>query len=765
MAYDRFLIGPMESGLQTNLPAWQIMDDAWRVLINVYCWRGRIRKRFGSYYMGYGADSAVTAQLFSRLSIPITGGPGVGFTDAAGNASSTVPGSVFQVGQMFSIGDAIYTVSALGTPANLLQTVATPTATFDTTTGIYNFVGAPPLTQIFYFPSLPVMGITEYATGPIENHPSYAFDTQFGYVYAGGFWERTGVANMIFHGSDSDFFWSTNWIGATANIICLFTTNFHVVNPNGITVSPGDDPIWETQDGTNWLPFYPYYLPGMGVYAPTTGPFVQSARIILQFKNRLILLNTIENDNSGGGNTGNNKHYAQRCRYSHIGSPFAANAWYEPNNFDSAGNKADGAGFLDATTEEEIISAEFIKDRLIVYFETSTWELAYTGNEVRPFTWQKINTELGSQSTFSTVPFDKQVLTIGNVGVHACNGANTVRIDSNIPSEVFKINQAENGIKRVCGIRDYYTELVYWSFPSNRTNSERYFPDEILVYNYQNESWAIFEDCITAFGYFEQQQTATWATTIRTWETINDTWDSGLFSQQIRQIIAGNQEGFMFIVDPNLSRNAPVMQVTNMTYVGTLVTVTIINHSLKPYDYITLENAQGVTIPNLIYPVSRILDKDRIQLRITDFAGTYTGGGTVARVSEINMESKQWNPYLDKGQNFAIIRIEFCVERTSNGQITVDYGPSSSNRSMISDANSSTAIVGKNILSTAPYSLYPMEKFQERLWHPVYFQVSGSFIQLSMYLNEDQITNPLIAFSDFQLEALELVLQKAGRLQ
>ena len=43
-------------------------------------------------------------------------------------------------------------------------------------------------------------------------------------------------------------------------------------------------------------------------------------------------------------------------------------------------------------TDEQIISCEFIKDRLIVFFERSTWELAYTGNEVLPFIWQKINT-------------------------------------------------------------------------------------------------------------------------------------------------------------------------------------------------------------------------------------------------------------------------------------------------------------------------------------------------------------------------------------
>jgi len=46
---------------------------------------------------------------------------------------------------------------------------------------------------------------------------------------------------------------------------------------------------------------------------------------------------------------------------------------------------------------------------------------------------------LGSESTFSTVPFDKVLLSIGSTGVHACNGVNVERIDNKIPNEVLKL--------------------------------------------------------------------------------------------------------------------------------------------------------------------------------------------------------------------------------------------------------------------------------------------------------------------------------------
>ena len=79
------------------------------------------------------------------------------------------------------------------------------------------------------------------------------------------------------------------------------------------------------------------------------------------------MLNTIEQD---GANTTNTA-YPQRARYSHFGSPISSNAWLEPNQT-NGGALGDGANFVDASTDEEIVSAEFIKNRLIVYFERST---------------------------------------------------------------------------------------------------------------------------------------------------------------------------------------------------------------------------------------------------------------------------------------------------------------------------------------------------------------------------------------------------------
>lgn len=761
MAFDRFLIAPFSDGWRTDLKPWLIPDQAFQQLNNAYVFRGRVRKRFGSKLMGFGSSSTQTAQLFSRLRI------NVGTTDGSGDDSGTVPGAKFAIGQMFSIGDAIYTVVATGTPAAMLSTDSnTIIASFNTTNGAFVFTNAPATEDIWFYPSEPVMGLTQYEGAPINNWPAYAFDTQFAYVFAGGFWQRSGTGvTPIWHGTNDQYYWATNWQGLFPGQDYMFVTNF-----NATIGTPGvsDDPIWYF-DGTTWAEFNDDYT-----IVNNAGDFVYTARIILPFKNRLVMLNTVEQN--AGGST--NKAYPQRARFCHYGSPFSGGpidasgtnpyAWLEPNQVNGA-NKADGGGFIDAATDEAIVSAEFIKDRLIVYFERSTWELAYTGNQVFPFTWQKINTELGSEATFSSVPFDKTILTIGNTGVHACNGANVERIDDKIPDYVFQIIDKATGVARVAGIRDYYTEMVYWTFPSTEQNQNNIFSTKILTYNYKSNSWGVNDDSITCWGYFEQQETATWASTTTTWENTLNTWDSGPTQAQFRQVIAGNQQGFVFIVSADLTRNAEALQITNMVNSGSGVNLTVINHNLNVGDYVYIQDVSGSVGLNLgIFRVTNYIDVNTIRIGPVQITGAYEGGGTIARVSNIGILSKQWNPYVDKGRDVYIARIDFGVSATSDGEVTVDYYPSSTYLSMLDEGgvNGTNALMGNGTLETSPYPSVPLESLQTRLWHPLYFQTDGECVQIFIYLTDTQIKDTIIAFSDFQLEGLVLhTMPTSQRLQ
>jgi hypothetical protein len=660
---------------------------------------------------------------------------------------------------MFSVGPDIFTVYQNGA---MLSTNPLANGTFNTATGAFTLVDPSQLaaTPIYWYPALPVMGITQYQVGAINNQPSYAFDTEFAYLYSGGAWARSG--NAIWHGTNLNFFNVANWTGITPDIVTMYVTNFNATVP-----APGanDDPMWYTSDGFTWIPIIGvngfYFAPNGG--APYTGPFIQTCRLIIPFKNRLVLLNTIENNGAGV-----NKAYPNRARFCFNGSPLAVNAWYEPDEQDNAGNTGAGGDYLDAATEEQIISAQFIKDRLIVFFERSTWEIAYTGNDLQPFLWQKINTELGSEAQNSSVPFDKEILTVGNTGVHACNGANVARIDQKIPDEIFDLKNKNLGVQRVCGIRDYFTECVYWAFPASFTDDSFVYPNRVLQYNYQNNTWAVLDDVITAFGYWQQDRGVTWASSQTTWEESNFEWNSGELQQQFRDIIAGDQQGFMFIVRPDDSRNAMSMQITNISNIAGSLIVTVIDHTLSTGDFILIENVAGSTgLNGNIYKVGLILSTSTFRIEEDNYAGTYSGGGTITRVSNIDILSKQWNPYDKNARNVYIAKIDFAVQNTLVGEVTVDYYPSSTELSTLEFAEPGV-LTGTGVLETGPYPIqfYPLEQIQERLWHTIYLQTSGTAIQIEIFMSDDQMLDPLIALADFELEGLILYTQPVdNRLQ
>lgn len=835
---DKFLIAPFKSGLMKDLPVWQEPKDAFSTLNNAYVYRGVIKKRFGSNY-----TNSTTDQLKSRLRISLKqkialSGAGVGITDATGAATGTAPGGVYAVGQSFSIGTQVYYVTVTGTPADLSKSGVTTTATYNTTTGVYIFAGAPvltqiyfytttdvatdingdatgivpgyifepgqifsvgtqiftvkatglmlqsggagtgtfntttgefefadltdnPTTQIYFYPAQPVMGLSMYEAGTANDHTALAYDTQFIYKSLGTSWVRIG--NAMLHGANTDYYWTANWDGITPNSTAVFFTNFNTSTP---------DPIYVSSDLITWDIFKPKFL-GTGTADQN---IVKTARIILPFKNRLILLNTYEYTDTGGGYT--YKSFTNRCRYSHNGSPFESGVsgghpWLQRNQTYAVGAvnyRYDGSGYIDAPIEEDIVSAAFIKDRLIVYFERSTFELAYTGNEIIPFVWQRLNSELGSESTFSSVAFDDMVLNVGTTGIHSCNGLAVTRIDEKIPDEIHEFLNISSAIKRVHGIRDYYSEVVYWTLPNSENDDTNHYPDKILVYNYKLGSWATFDDTVTCWGYYEQTADISWADLTMLWPDANFKWDSYQTNANHRTVIAGNQQGYVFEINSELNSNAQVLQITDVDTAINLNRLYVPQHNLKTDEFIRIHDIAGITLDpsgdaNLIYKISKV-DDNYIDLDMSFYSvnltGTYIGGGTIERVSKINIETIALNPYISNGAGVAISKVVFAVVKTDEGEITVNFKPSLSNIDAKQDAINSGAIVGNYKLETYPYALIPLEATQSLLWHSVYISACGESIKLSLYFDDTQMIDKEIMGSTIEIQGILLETNPYG---
>jgi len=721
---QRFLIAPIDTGLQNNVKPWLIPNDAFETLKNAYTYRGRIRKRFGSRLMDQSVDNP---QLASRLRVEI------GTTDGSGNLGATaVPGIIQKSGQMFSCGDVFFTVYQDGATLSGAPTRAT------TATGTFTFAGPTfaiaggdatiATTAVYFYPAEPVMGLLTLETNQINDDQIVAFDTQFAYEYIAGGWQRLATGTATWTGDDSQFFWGTTYYGTVLSDERFFVVNYNAAD--GIRNFDVSTTTWATV-----------------AYVTTGADTLNSSKIVIVFKNRLLALNTLETVGAVATT------FQNRCRYSQIGDLVSA-----ANTFSESAGRG---GFLDAPTKEAIVSARIIKDRLIVFFERSTWELVYQGNQIEPFAWQKIDSELGAESTFASVIFDGDIVGVGNVGIHACNGAYVKRVDEKIPELVFDVHNESSGVERVYGIRDFEAETVYWTFPQAgraEASENPKWPNQVLVFNYSNGSWGINDDTITCFGYYQLQDDLTWASITETWEGYDEPWVSGDFQALTRSVLAGNQEGFTFIVNKDLARNAPALQITDIALSSGAIQLTVIDHNFIAGEFIRVEDCIGNTFLNdTNYEITKIVDTDTIEIVEPSFSisPTYLGGGTITRISKIDIRTKEFNFFVKEGVNQFVPRVDFLVDRTGDGEITVD-----------TFASSSQLPLQTFNLETTPYALYPLEETQDRLWHQIYPQLEGSGAQLRIYLSDEQMLDFNIIRADFQLNAFVFhALSSSSRLQ
>lgn len=728
---DRFFIAPYdaESGLQSNVKPWLIPDTAFSTMNNAYVFRGRVRKRFGSRWTG-------NTQLNSRLRailVPVA-------------LTVTTPINV-QVGQIFSIGTDIFTVNNITPPypINLLSTSGVTAQLISANQVTFSAIAS----TVFWYPALPVMGLLTYENGQLDLEPTIAFDTRYAYQYSPTTfgWDRLAAGSSVWQGSDSNFFWGTNWTGANAFEPLLFVTNFDQLDPNFMR-------YW---NGATWTNFRPQI--------DATPNYLNNARLLVTFRNRLVAFNTWEGPSILG-----QQNYPNRCRYSQVGSPLDANAWRQ----DIPGR----GSAIDAPTTEAIVTCEFIKDRLIVYFERSTYELAYTGNQAYPFVWNKINTELGAESTNSIIPMDKVTIGAGNTGIHACNGGNVERIDDRIPTEVFDIHNNDQGVFRVYGIRDYFVEMLYWTFPDQDASNLFPYPNRIFVYNYKTGTWSFNDDSFTCFGYFFQPVdfSPAWDSVTVGWDD-DDTWDSGNLQSQFRQVIAGNQEGYIVIVDAKETTNAPALQIDNITVAINTITIFSRNHNLRTADYVLLQSITGSgTMTSLnnksFYAVVDLATPHSFTISFPSVVtGTYTGGGTIARISQIDIRTKEYNFYAKEGRNVYVSKVDFMVDATDVGEIQVNYFVSTSKDPLLQDSIQTDALMGNGNLETFPYPTVPFESNATRLIHPVYLQSDGEFVQLQLIFNDIQMTTITVnqdgtltgpALEDFQLHFMCIYAQRSS---
>jgi hypothetical protein len=426
-------------------------------------------------------------------------------------------------------------------------------------------------------------------------------------------------------------------------------------------------------------------------------------------------------------------------------------------------------GYLEAGYSQPITTVNPNEDVLLVGFTTRQSRLVFSGNDILPFDFYNINSELGSSATFSSITLDRGAVTVGPNGIILTSQTQVNRIDLQIPDEVFQFNLSNNGTQRICAQRDFINEWIYFTYPSNEISYK--YPNQSLLYNYRDNSWGIFEESYTTYGSFRRQTGYTWATLPHAlrWNTWTTPWNAGDTTLLQPEVIAGNQQGFVLFRDSEGTGESTSLSIQNISG----ITVTSPNHNLNEGDYIVIMGCMGVTgVNGNIYSVSEPTTNTFLILGPSGASGTYIGGGLIQKMYVPYVQTKQFPLAWEMGRKTRIGPQQYLLSTTNLGQITLLIFLSTNSAEAYNEGNIvpepntvNNALVYSTVLYTCPelqnigltalnINLQMVTAAQQaQTWHRINTSLLGDTVQLGFTMSDSQMRDTTFGsqFSEVEL--------------
>ena len=979
---DQIYIGNNSRGQVNIRTAFNIDNDAFPYMYNFYTWRGRVKRKRGTEYLGQCTiqiQFASVPNTWQYPAFPLVAGAGnfltqLNLSGPSATSSTIAPGTI-----NITVGSTGYT------DVNKDGTLTGGTGgTINYSTGAFTIAGGGTDTVIgiiAYYPGLPVLGLEDYlSSDPFFPYPQLlAFDLEKAYQFNGvNFFNvsyyKTTQNKVSWTGSDYQQFWSTNyqsafwatngkpglhlqniksitWVDATHLTIVVtnspaivndyiwfneVTTNSSVnasnklVSINGQTgqvtmvsgTRPGDitltinfpfpgtsiiDPaagdagkVYQNgiiqyltnsipgQDGLRWYDGDPTNNNGIPPVSPTKYGWVNfapplsaigvsinsypqalyylvGALMIQPFKDRILFFGCWIQ--SAGGTA---IYLNDTVIWSWNGTPYysaltptnSQNLLQETSDptayyVDQTGK----GGWLSSGTSTNIVTLTNNEDVLLVGFTNRQTRFVYTGDDINPFLFFNINSELGASATFSGITLDQGGITIGTYGIAFTDQQSSQRIDLDILNEVFNIQAANNGAQRINAVRDYVNEWCYFCYPLN--TSPWIFPSQTFLYNYRDKTWGILYENFTAHGTYRATTGYTWQSVpFATWEQWDVPWDSGENSSEYPQIVAGNPQGFIVIKQTGTSE-CPSGTIQSISASGGITQIFSTNCCVEEDDYVYITGALGMLTGTITAIIPYATDQNYTQITMTNtfntgalvtindvlgmiqlngnsytiflaaptyivinvdcstfssyisggtaqatfnnYVGqvksintntgnsfvvdipypqnTYIGLGKFTRLSQPEVQTKQFNDYWNQGRQIRLGKQQYLFDYTNNGQVTVNIYLSQNsvdawNNYTTPETPYPDPLEYSQLVYTCPESTniglsptnvnlqntLPVSDNQAQIWHRMNTSLIGDVVQIGISLNDAQMRNYDIATSEIALHAMILTVSPSSLL-
>lgn len=524
MSHQPFPIANIETGMYLAKEPWLSPNNAFQEVADAYVFRSRVHRRNG--FQRFSSCGVASASGYSKTD---TGGGIWEYTLTTvaqritpesvdlvwndpinGNLNATVDFGSFGWQDFNGFDGWGWTIVETGTSTQLgvvfqrwleligaltIQRGATAKIIWNIHSGYTGLDVATPDGSMTWSedPELPIVGVAAYKTTAGDEY-LIALNTTRVFLYnttSGWFDDSTGADQ--FTGTSADLFWT--WpLGDD-----LLVTNGvdRVKKYNG----PGDT------------------LVNMGT--TLSAGVVDSARLVIFYRNRVIYLNTVENSTTR----------TRRARWSRAGA-------YET---------LDDEDFADAPTElGAIVTVEFVADRIMVGFQKGWMELVYTKDPQSLFEWEKTTSVYGATAKLGAIADGARILARTENGIEALDPNQQYAADAAIPDYVIdKLDTSNSGA--TYGTRNIPLKQFWWTVVSSVAATDA--ADEILVAQYQEDqdlSWSRYRIPFNCFAEFRSEAGSNWDDIDAVWNDHDDTWDSAANLSGFPVVLAGHENGVIY---------------------------------------------------------------------------------------------------------------------------------------------------------------------------------------------------------------------------
>ena len=514
----------------------------------------------------------------------------------------------------------------------------------------------------------------------------------------------------------------------------------------------GDGIKWYNSNG--WHNFSP---PLTGRYKTTVGGQAQylfGAQFIISYRGYLLFFNTDE-----GKTLATSSNYQNRMRRSAAGTPYYASpvASTQGTNANSFSQLPGFGGFTDSPINEELVSARFCRDELIVSHVTHDVRLDFTGNPALLFTWARVNDQFGCESRFSMINLDTQAAKISADGITKSQGIETIRMDNKVPDLIYRLSNTDDGRARVAGYRNFVSQVFKWCcvIPQGYPSYLK-FPNAEIVYNYLLDSWSLNKTYRTCYNQFQIFYDRTWRNAKRTWASSNFPWNS-LQSRKGNQIsVVGNSQGYFHILDETqITSQSFNDRAYRVTSVDSSHVLSVPNHSFKngDYVYITLMTGSNAAFNDMVGQVQFATGTGFNLINAVGNVLTLSAqsvcGGCLAVVDNFEYHTKKFYVGGNEGLQTRIGYVDIFFEAQDIAStMSVD---------VILDDNNAPSL-------TTNFSLLRPSKGAGKIFKRVYINSMAQAIQLKLYYSNEQMFNYQTGSKQFVLHGLTLWFKQSGRL-